>query len=279
VAGALHSETCRMTTTTDVTPLKEIQKFIWSQGDYAALAREGMHSAGELVDAVGVGARQDVLDVAAGDGNVAIAAARRGARVVASDLTPRMLELGRARSDAERLSIDWVEADAEALPFADASFDRVLSSFGAMFAPRPEVATAELFRVLRPGGVVGLANWTPESFIGRAVATVSSFMPPPPDGVPAATQWGVEEVVRERLADYADDVGIERRTVAMVHPSVDAMLEFQRRNNGPCIAASMVLGDRAPELAAALRDVIAELNQATDGTAHVEAEYLLVTAR
>ena len=268
-----------MNTTTDVTPLKEIQKFIWSQGDYAALAREGMQAAEQLIDAAGVAAGHDVLDVAAGNGNVAIAAARRGAGVVACDLTPKMVELGLARSEAEGQTVEWVEADAEALPFADASFDRVLSCFGAMFAPRPEVATAELFRVLRPGGVVALANWTPGSFIGRAVATVSSFMPPPPEGVPAATEWGVEEVVRERLGSSAADVRVERRSVAMIHPSVDAMLEFQRRNNGPCIAASMVLGDRARELMSALREVIVELNRAKDGSAYVESDYLLVTAR
>jgi ubiquinone/menaquinone biosynthesis C-methylase UbiE len=268
-----------MTTTTDVTPLKEIQKFIWSQGDYAALAREGMQAAEALVEASGLGAGHDVLDVAAGDGNVAVAAARRGAHVVASDLTPKMVELGRTRSEDEGAAVEWVEADAEELPFADASFDRVLSAFGAMFAPRPEVATAELFRVLRAGGVVALANWTPESFIGRAIATVASFMPPPPAGVPAATEWGVEEVVRERLGAYAADVRVERRSVAMIHASVDAMLEFQRRSNGPCIAASMVLGERAPELAGALREVLVELNRATDGSARVESDYLLVTAR
>ena len=268
-----------MTITTDVAPLKEIQKFIWGQGDYAALAREGMQAAEALVDASAVAAGHAVLDVAAGNGNVATAAAQRGARVVACDLTPRMVELGRARSEAEGQSVAWAEADAEALPFADASFDRVLSCFGMMFAPRPEVATAELFRVLRPGGIVALANWTPGSFIGRAVAAVSSFMPPPPDGVPAATEWGVEEVVRERLGAHAMDVRVERRSVTMVHASVDAMLEFQRRNNGPCIAATMMLGDRAPELLAALREVIAELNVATDGSARVESDYLLVTAR
>ena len=268
-----------MTTITDVTPLKEIQKFIWSQGDYAALAREGMQAAEQLIDAGGVAAGQDVLDVAAGDGNVAVTAARRGARVVASDLTPRMVEIGRARSGADGVTVEWVEADAEALPFADGSFDAVLSCFGAMFAPRPDVATAELFRVLRPGGVVALANWTPGSFIGRAIATVSSFMPPPPEGVPVATEWGVEEIVRERLGAYAADVRVERRSVAMIHPSVDAMLEFQRRNNGPFVAASMALGDRAPELVAALREVLVELNRATDGSARVESHYLLVTAQ
>ena len=220
-----------------------------------------------------------MLDVAAGDGNAAVAAARRGARVVASDLTPSMVELGRARCEAEGLPIEWVEADAEALPFADARFDRVLSCFGAMFAPRPQVTAAELFRVLRPGGVVALANWTPESFIGRAIAATAALMPPPPEGVPAPTDWGVEGVVRERLADLASDVRVERRSVAMTHPSVDAMLEFQRLHNGPFVAASMVLGDRFPELVATLRGVLAELNLATDGTARIESDYLLVTAR
>jgi len=146
--------------------------------------------------------------------------------------------------------------------------------------PSPEGGVGGgVVRVRRPGGVGALANWTREGFIGRVIATVSSFMPSPPEGVPAATECGVEEVVRERLGAYAADVRVERRSVVMIHPSVDAMLEFQRRSNGPCIAASMVLGDRAPELAAALREVIIELNRARDGWARVEAEYLLVTAR
>jgi ubiquinone/menaquinone biosynthesis C-methylase UbiE len=190
-----------------------------------------------------------------------------------------MVELGRARTEAEGLAVAWREADAEALPFADATFDRVLSCFGAMFAPRPEVTAAELFRVLRPDGAVALANWTPESFAGRAAATISSFMPPPPDGVSPAFLWGVEDVARERLAAHASDVRVQRRTLTKVHPSIDAMVEFQARNNGPWIAASMVLGNRAPELAAALRDVITELNRATDGSARVESDYLLVIAR
>jgi SAM-dependent methyltransferase len=268
-----------MTTTTDAAPLKEIQKFIWSQGDYGALARQGMPAAEALVAASGTAAGEDALDVAAGDGNVAIAAARLGTRVVASDLTPRMLELGRARSEAEGLAIEWSEADAEALPFEDASFDRVLSCFGAMFAPRPDVTAAELFRVVRPGGTVALAAWTPDGFIGRVIAAVSSFMPPPPEGVPPSTLWGVEEVVRERLAGLAADVRVERGAVTMAHPSVDAMLEFQRLHNGPCIAASMVLGERFGELLAAMRGVITELNRATDGSVRIESDYLLVTAR
>jgi SAM-dependent methyltransferase len=268
-----------MSTTTDTAPLKEIQKFIWSQGSYEHLARQVMPVAEALVDACGIARDDEVLDVAAGTGNVAVAAARRGARVVASDITPHMVELGRARCADAGLTVDWREADAEALPFADASFDAVLSTFGAMFAPRPEVAARELFRVVRPGGCVGMANWPPESFVGRALALISSYMPPPPEGIARPTAWGVEATVRERLAGLADDVALERRTVLVEHPSVDAMFDYQRANTGPLVAASMALGERFAELAAEMRALIAELNEATDGTVRIPFVYLLIVAR
>ena len=151
---------------TDVQPIKDIQKVMRSLGDYRELARQFEPTAVALVEACGVGPGIEVLDVAAGTGNLAVAAARRGARVVASDLTPRMVELGRERSAAEGLDIEWREADAEDLPFDDGRFDVAASSFGAQFAPRPQVAAAELFRVVSSGGTVGMANWTPRAISG-----------------------------------------------------------------------------------------------------------------
>jgi ribosomal protein L17 len=137
---------------------------MWSEGNYPAIAEVLMPVARALVDACAISAGQEVLDVAAGTGNVAVVAAEEGASVVASDLTPTLIDLGRARSAEAGLDIEWVEADAEALPFEDARFDCVTSTFGAMFAPRPEVVARELFRVVRPGNTVGMANWTPEGF-------------------------------------------------------------------------------------------------------------------
>jgi len=259
----------------DPAPLKELQKFIWSQGDFERVAAETAAVAEALVEAAGVAAGERVLDVAAGTGNVAVAAAALGARVVASDLTPKMVEIGRRRTHG--MSIEWIEADAEALPFADSTFDRVLTSFGAMFAPRPAVTARELFRVVRPGGTVAMANLTPDSFPGRSF-DVQARMLALPDDAPRPMLWGVEAVARERLGPYAADLRIERRAMVMVHPSVDAMLEFQQRNVGPVVAARMVLGDRFEALAAELRAVMSELNCATDGTLRIESPYLLIVA-
>jgi SAM-dependent methyltransferase len=158
---------------TDVQPIKDIQKRMWSLGDYRELARQFEPTAAALVEACGVGPGMEVLEVAAGTGNLAVAAARRGARVVASDLTPRMVELGQQRSAAEGLAIEWLEADAEDLPFDAGRFDVAASTFGAMFAPRPQVAATELFRVVRSGGTVGLANWTPQGYLGRQIDLAS----------------------------------------------------------------------------------------------------------
>jgi len=278
VSGAPRAQHPGMDTTIDVTALKEIQKFIWSQGDFRRITAEATPAAAGLVEAVGTQAGDRVLDVAAGTGGAAIAAAQRGASVTASDLTPRMVEHGRARTAVAGLPVEWLEADAEALPFADGAFDRVISCFGAIFAPRPDAAAAELFRVTRPGGTVGLANWEPESFPGRTHATVASFMPPRPDGIPLFTDWGIEACVRDRLAPHTSDLRITRRVVVMEHPSVDAMLAHVSENLGPVVAARMALGDRAAELMGRLRDVIAGLNVATDGSLRIESGYLEVVA-
>lgn len=261
----------------ELTPAKQIQKLIWSQGDYEAIARDGMPAAVSLVEACELGGVLDVLDVAAGNGNVSIAAAAAGANVVASDLTPAMLELGRNRAAAEGHEIQWVEADAEQLPFEDARFDAALSAFGAMFAPDAERAAAELFRVVRPGGTVGMANWTPGGFVDRLSETVLDLMPPGPFEAAKPTQWGVEDVVRDRFAPFSDSIHIESRSVPFRHESVDAMRDLYMRANGPLVAAGAALGERSGELTAGIRELIVDLNVADEG-AEVPADYLLVVA-
>jgi SAM-dependent methyltransferase len=267
---------------TDVQPLKDVQKLMWSLGDYREIARQAEPTAAALVEACGVEPGMQVLDVAAGTGNVAVAAARRGARVVASDLTPKMLQWGQERSAAEGLAIEWVQADAEDLPFDDGRFDVVVSTFGAMFAPRPPVVAAELFRVTRPGGVVGLANWTPQGFLGRQIELSSGYAPPPPGpgGPPSPLLWGEPEVVRARLADLAASVQIQPRMAPVRFASTQAAREFYERYNGPLIALRKLLPpERYGALLAELEGLVDRFNRATDGTVAIDAEYLLVVAR
>ena len=264
---------------TDLSAIKQATRETWSKGDYARLAKLLELPARELVDACAISAGQRVLDVAAGNGNVAVLAAREGARVVASDLTPAMVELGRARTAAEGLDVEWLEADVEELPFEDASFDCVTSSFGAMFAPRPERVASELFRVVRPGGTVGMTAWTPGGYQGQSFAIAREYLPGP-EGVPPPTDWGDEEIVRRRLEGLAARVELERRSVPFEFESLEAMSAFFARNAGPAVAAReqlpperyRAMGERSKELAA-------RHNRAEDGSIAIDVEYLLVVAR
>ena len=264
---------------TDAQPVKDIQKLMWSLGDYRELARPFEPAAVALVEACGVEPGMEVLDVAAGTGNLALAAARRGARVVASDLTPRMVELGRERSAAEGLDIEWLEADAEDLPFDDGRFQVAASTFGAQFAPRPQVAATELFRVVRSGGTVGMANWTPQGYLGRQIDLASGYAPAPPGEIPSPLAWGEPEVVRARLAGLAGSVELQPRMVPTRFDSKQAAREFQERYNGPLIALRNTLPpERYSALMTQFDEVVDQFNRATDGTVAIDVEYLLVVA-
>ena len=263
----------------DLEAMKDSARDEWSRGDYAQLAKLLEGAARELCDACAISAGQAVLDVAAGNGNVAVLAAREGARVVACDLTTAMVEQGRARSEAEGLEVEWLVADAEELPFEDASFDCVATGFGAMFAPRPERAAAEMVRVLRPGGTLGMANWTSAGYMGRSFA-IGRHYRPPPDGVPPASDWGDAELLERRLGSLGLRLELERRTVPFEFESREALRAFFGRNVGPCLA----LRDSLPaEHAAAMGEetmqLMAEHNRATDGSLLIEAEYMLVVGR
>jgi ubiquinone/menaquinone biosynthesis C-methylase UbiE len=263
----------------DFDELKQRTRKAWSLGNYPELARLIEPAAREVVDACAVSPGQEVLDVAAGNGNAAVAAAREGAAVVACDLVPAMVELGRERSEREGLDIDWVEGDAEDLPFEGGRFDCVLSVFGAMLSPRPDRSASELFRVARPGGTVGMANWTPEGFQGRCFA-IGNRHAALPEGVPPSSEWGRPDVVVERFGGLAARIDTELRTVRFEFESPEAMYEWFETNAGPARAARKAL---PPETYEAMKsetmDLVREMNTATDGSLAIDAEYLVVVAR
>ena len=264
--------------------LKAKHRALWATGDYPAVAAELIPSLGpELVRAAGVRAGDKVLDVAAGSGNAAIPAAIEGAVVTASDLTPELFEAGRRIAADRGVELEWVEADAEALPFADDSFDVVMSCVGAMFAPHHQAAADELLRVVRPGGTVAMINWTPEGFIGNLFKTMKPYAPPPPPGASPAPLWGDENHIRELFADRVVDLMMRRQIVVLDHCAEPVEFrEYWKRNYGPTIAAYKFNVDDPDRVAALDRDFLAfltEWNKATEpGKTAYHAEYLLVTA-
>ena len=259
--------------------LKARYRAIWASGDYPTLAHDLIWSLGAvLVEAVGVTSGQQVLDVAAGSGNVAIRAAETGAVVVASDLTPELFDAGR-RAAAERgVEIDWREADAEALPFPDGAFDVVLSCVGVMFAPHHQRSADELVRVTRRGGTLGLVSWTPSGFIGQLFATMKPFSPPPPVGVQPPLLWGDEAHVRGLLGDNMGIIDTQRRTVAITaFPGVSDFRHYFATHYGPTMAVYRFLGND-PERTRKLDRVIDDLAASFTHDGVMEWEYLLLTA-
>jgi SAM-dependent methyltransferase len=263
----------------DVEQVKERHRLIWGFGDYSALSRLLEPASAALCEAIGVSTGEPVLDVAAGDGNFAIAAAKAGADVVASDLSPTMVDRGRRRSDGEGLEIEWVVADAEELPFEDDRFARVGSVFGAMIAPRPRIVAGELLRVARPGGSVGMTAWTPGSFAAELIRLGRKYAPPA-DGVPESEEWGVEETARERFEGLAASVECERRPLVMEGESAEAVGQELVDTTPTMVAAREFL---PPEQFEALRadtmQLVERWNQADDGSLRIGAEYLLTLVR
>lgn len=259
--------------------LKVKHRALWASGDYVAVATELIPELGpELVRACGIRAGDRVLDVAAGAGNAAIPAAEAGAVVTASDLTPELFEAGRAEAARRGTQLEWVEADAEAMPFADNAFDTVMSCVGVMFAPHHQASADELVRVCRPGGTIGLINWTPGGLIGQLLATMKPFAPPPPPTASPGPLWGNEAHVRSLFGDRVAELTARKQTVRMTH-CADALefREYWKRNYGPTIAAyafNAGTPDRVAALDAAFLDFLSKTRTATGW----EAEYLLVTA-
>ncbi|MFE9774763.1 class I SAM-dependent methyltransferase [Streptomyces sp. NPDC005931] len=265
--------------------LKARHRAMWAQGDYPSVAAEIIPSLGEtLVKACGVRAGDRVLDVAAGSGNAAIPAALAGADVVATDLTPELLETGRRVAAQRGARLEWREADAEALPFDDAAFDTVMSCVGVMFAPHHAAAADELVRVCRAGGTIGLVSWTPQGFLGRMLATMKPYAPPPPPGAQPPPLWGDPDHVRELLGDRVTRVTAERRTVVVDRfATPEAFRDYFKERYGPTISVYKAVADD-PGSTAALDRELAELarghgRQDGAGRLVMEWEYLLLTAR
>jgi SAM-dependent methyltransferase len=261
----------------DVDAIKQGAREGWGKGDYAGLSEVLRPAAQALCDACAVGAGQEVLDVAAGDGNFALACAFEGAGVVASDISPGMVARGRARSDAEGYDVEWVEADAEDLPFDDGRFECVGSVFGAVMAPRPDVVARELFRVVRPGNTVGLVAWVPGG-VAQELFEVGRRYAPPSDA-PRHDEWGDEDVVSERLGELANSIEMERRSLPWAGESPEQWIDFMERNAPMQAAAKEAM---PADVYARMRGDMLELVRGWaggDGPFSVDAEYLVVVAR
>jgi ubiquinone/menaquinone biosynthesis C-methylase UbiE len=245
-------------------------KTMWGSGNYAAVAEKITDSAERLVEASAVEPGMEVLDVACGTGNVAIPAVKAGARVTGVDFSPDLLAIARERAADAMVEVEWVEADAQEHPFPEASFDRVLSAFGHMFAPDHERTAAEMKRVCRPGGAIGICCWSPTGAVGRMFGAMARLVPPPPD-TSSPLLWGTEEHVRELLGEAR----FERHEIEWREASVEAYADFMLESFGPLLSARETLGERAGELRSTYVDYLSKENLADDGTLRFRGEYLL----
>ena len=258
---------------------KTRQRAVWDAGEYDALSPY-IADVGELVVArAAIAPGMRVLDVACGTGNAARPAARTGAQVTGLDLTPRLLEVGRAKAKEEGLEIEWKEGDAENLPFEDGRFDRVLSTFGHMFAPRHQRTADEMARVCRKGGAIVIATWTPEGVAGGIFKAAGSYMPPPPDYASPPIFWGREDYVRECFAGVATSFEFQRHVNRIEWDSVEGFADFFMARFGPLVTARAMLGDRFDELRKQVVAIWRNANEATDGSLRLPQEYLLSVIR
>jgi SAM-dependent methyltransferase len=260
--------------------LKAKHRAMWGSGDYPGMVTDFLTPLGPvLTGAVGIAAGDRVLDVAAGTGNAAIPAALAGGDVVASDLTPELFEAGRRDAEARGARLEWQQADAEHLPFDDASFDVVMSCIGVMFAPRHQQSADELVRVTRPDGTIGLLSWTPQSIVGQLFAALKPFAPPPPPGAQPPPLWGDEAHVRELLGDRVTDVRESRGNLRVeIFDSGAAFRDYFKSHYGPTRAVYAFLGDDAARVAE-LDGALAEVGDRFIDDGLSQWEYLLLTAR
>lgn len=268
----------RTTTSPDLTELRDKQQKVWSSGDYNKIAALTVPVSEHLVDHVGVSPTDRVLDVATGTGHVALAAARRSAESVGIDYVPALLDIARRRAEAEDLVVELAEADAERLPYDDASFDVVMSAIGVMFAADHDTAARELVRVTRPGGRIGLASWTPEGFVGGILRTVGAHVSPPPGAQPA-TRWGTEEVVADLLGDGVHDVRSVTATVTQRFADGAGFADLFLTYYGPTFAAAGRLDEEGRAALRADLVALAESHDRGEGDGLVcDWEYRIVTA-
>jgi SAM-dependent methyltransferase len=265
--------------TIELQDLKQMHRATWAAGDYAAVSDAITDSvAPKLIEHVGVDSTHDVLDVATGTGNVALLAAAAGARTVGLDLTPELFDTARRRAEHLGVEIDWVAGDAEELPFADATFDRVFSAFGVQFAPRHAVVAAELLRVTRRGGAIVLANWTPEGQVGELFRIMGRYLPPPPAYAAPPPAWGSEEHVREL---FAREIEYERQTAAWDFDSADEYVSFMETAYGPTVKARERLTAEGTwdDCRRELVEMMERRNESANGRLQVPAEYALIVVR
>lgn len=264
----------------DLDPIKTRHRAMWALGDYDKVATEVVAPLGEvIVEALGITAGELVLDVAAGSGNASLPAARRGARVVATDITPELLDTGWSRAAGEGLEIEWRQADAEYLPYPDHCFDVVMSTVGVMFAPFHRPVATQLTRVTRSGGRIGLVNWTPQGFIGQLFATMKPYAAAPPPGAQPGPLWGDEDHVRTLLGSDVTDLVATRKVLRVdTVGSAEAFRDYFKQYYGPTIAVYRNLADD-PAAAARLDQELVELaDRFGAGRGAFDWEYLLVTA-
>jgi ubiquinone/menaquinone biosynthesis C-methylase UbiE len=258
----------------DLVALKARQQGAWSSGDYAIVGTTLQIVGEDLCEALDLRSGQKVLDVAAGNGNVTLAAARRWCEVVSTDYVPSLLERGRIRAAAEGLSVEFREADAEALPFGDATFDAVVSTYGVMFTPNQDQAAAELVRVCKSKGKIGLANWTPESFIGQMFKTLAKYLPPPV-GAKSPMLWGTTARITQMFGPAASSIRAEKRNFTFRYRSAAHFVDVFRTYYGPTLKAFAALDEmNQRDLSHDLVALIESLNRAKDGTMVVPSEYL-----
>jgi len=258
--------------------IKERMHKIWTSGDFSKIGNSIVIVGEMLCEAVDLHSGRKVLDVATGSGNAAISAARRFCEVTGMDLAPESIEHARRRAGAEGMEIAFEVGDAEDLSYSDASFDAVLSTFGVMFCPRQEQAAGELLRVCRRGGKIGLANWTPDGFIGNMLRTVGKHVPPPP-GIKPPPLWGTEERLRELLGEGVSSLDATRRTYLFRYPSAEHFVGWFREYYGPTVRAFAALDPSGQEaLARDLEELLEDRNTSGDETLVVPSDYLEVVA-